>query len=221
MGGKLFFAADDGVHGRELWTSDGTAAGTRLVKDINPGRPGPDDFAPQRLTRVGRQLFFQADDGVRGRELWKSDGTDAGTRLVKDIKSGRPDLYDSPEELTSVGGELFFRGNDGVHGLELWRSDGTAAGTRLVKDIRSGRASFGPHNFKAVGRRLFFAANDGKHGYELWTSDGTAAGTRLVRDVWPGRRHGSRPDLLTNVRGTLFFVASEPRHGKELWKVVP
>src|SRR5262249_60144077 len=84
-GGTAVFRGGDGVTGRELWKSDGTAAGTVLVKDI---RPGPDYGYPENLTGVGRTLFFTANDGVNGQELWKSDGTEAGTVLVKDINPG-------------------------------------------------------------------------------------------------------------------------------------
>ena len=84
MDGTLFFRANDGEHGDELWKSDGTAAGTVLVKDINPGGSGTID----NLTAVDGTLFFTADDGEHGNELWKSDGTEAGTVLVKDINPG-------------------------------------------------------------------------------------------------------------------------------------
>ena len=90
---------------------------------------------PPDLTAVGGTLFFTADDGVHGRELWKSDGTKAGTVLVKDITPRRRCQRLRPVPLTDVGGTLFFTADDGVHGEELWKSDGTKAGTVLVKDI--------------------------------------------------------------------------------------
>src|SRR5439155_5431040 len=80
----FFFVASE-ANGRELWKSDGTAAGTVLVKDINPG---PGDSSPDGLTNVNGTLFFAAFDPTTGRELWKSDGTAAGTVLVGDINPG-------------------------------------------------------------------------------------------------------------------------------------
>ena len=146
-----------------MWKSDGTAAGTVLVKDIRPGSTGS---FPRYLTAVGNTLFFQANDGVSGYELWKSDGTAAGTVLVKDI---RPGYYRSnPRNLTVVGNTLFFTANDGVNGEELWKSDGTAAGTVLVGDIRPGSSSSNPRNLRVVGNNLFFSADNGVNGEELW-----------------------------------------------------
>ena len=78
---------------------------------------------------------------MTGQELWKSDGTAAGTTLVKNIRPGSG-TSSSPRELTNVNGTLFFVADDGVTGQELWKSDGTAAGTVLVRDIHPGSGSF-------------------------------------------------------------------------------
>src|SRR5689334_5427015 len=90
VGNVIYFIANDGRHGKELWKSDGTGPGTNMVKDIYPGVGSldPEDIYPGELTNVNGTLFFVADDGSHGVELWKSDGTNAGTVMVKDIYPG-------------------------------------------------------------------------------------------------------------------------------------
>lgn len=167
------------------------ASGTKLVKDIHRGNTGS---CPSRLTASGGRLFFVAEDGVHGFQLWKSDGTRAGTGLVKGTSSN--DSY-YPAGLTNVAGRLFFVTSDRAHGPELWVSDGTSAGTRLVKDIepggRNGSLDFRddtPPSLAAVGHTLFFTPKAPAHGEELWRSDGTSAGTRLgsASGRWRTRR---------------------------------
>src|SRR3990172_2989508 len=136
VNGTLFFMASDGIHGEELWRSDGTEAGTAMVKDIIPGSGGSAGvYSPDWVVFDGK-VFFIANDGVHGDELWRSDGTEAGTEMVKDIFPGKFNSH--PENLTNVNGTLFFMASDGIHGEELWRSDGTEAGTAMVKDIIPG-----------------------------------------------------------------------------------
>jgi ELWxxDGT repeat protein len=219
VAGTLFFSADDGTRGRELWRSDGTTAGTRLVRDIAGGAGGSLPGLFSGFTGLGATAFFSANDGTRGNELWKSDGTTAGTSLVRDINPGVDDSDPgSFSGLTDVAGTLFFSANDRAHGVELWTSEGTTAGTRLVSDINPGAEhdpSFG--RFAGIGARVLFAVEDATHGVELWKSDGTTAGTRLVRDIWPGAS-SSFPARLTKVGGTLFFSANDGARGNELWK---
>ena len=217
IGDTLYFSADDGEHGRELWTSDGTADGTVLVKDIYAGSSiysGPNSSYPGYMTAVGDTLYFLADDGEHGDELWTSDGTADGTVLVKDIYAGSSSS--SPDDLTAIGETLYFSANDGEHGDELWKSDGTADGTVMVADIRDGSSSSSPDDLTAVGDALYFSANDGEHGDELWTSDGTADGTVLVKDIRDGYS-GSYLSDLTAVGDTLYFRANDGEHGWELW----
>jgi ELWxxDGT repeat protein len=178
-------------------------------------RPGPGDSKPQELVAAEGGLFFTADDGVHGRELWKSSGTGGpGPFLVKDLRPGV--ATSSPRHLTVAGGRLFFTADDAVHGRELWVSDGSERGTVMVKDIWPGALGSGPDSLLAVGDILYFAADDGVNGNELWRSDGTPDGTFLVEDLYPGRdmlqpgRPGSSsPRRLTRAGDALYFVANE------------
>jgi ELWxxDGT repeat protein len=211
--GILFFGADDGVHGTELWRSDGTAGGTRLVADINPG---PGGSGPWNFISAGGTLFFSADFGSgSGGQLWKTDGTAAGTvRLRGGFRGGM-------SSFTEAGGRLFFVTSEGVHGFEVWTSDGTPAGTVLVKDINPNtHASSGapsPAYLASVDGTLFFTHSDAQ-GVELWKSDGTEDGTVIVADI-DAHLGSSYPYGLTNVNGTLFFFRERGAARRtELWK---
>ncbi len=134
------------------------------------------------LQVVGTQVFFTVEDS-RGRELWKSDGTSAGTVLVRDIAPGA--ASSDPTQFAVAGGLLYFNAN-GPSGKELWRSNGTAAGTIQVRDINPGSAGSNPFRLRAIGSTIYFVANDGTSGYELWRSNGSSAGTTRVKDFAPG-----------------------------------
>ena len=202
------FEAETKAAGEEPWISNGTPAGTHLVKDINPG-PGngvPPGAIPGHTAAVLNGFaFFPANDGVNGYQLWKGNGTAAGTVLVKNINPGGSSY---PYPWQTVGGTVFFSANDGTHGRELWKTNGTAAGTVLVKDINRGSGSSNPYYLANLNNTLFFSADDGTHGQQLWRSDGTATGTVMVRDIFPGQNASSYPQGFTNVNGTAFFTAT-------------
>jgi ELWxxDGT repeat protein len=236
VGKTLYFRASDGKHGVELWKSDGTKSGTKLVKDINPAAPAPintackrrkscvgsswvDDITVVGKTAAGRRIYFTAIDGKHGLELWKSDGTAKGTKLVKDINPTSAREASDIGNLVALRKRLYFSANDGKHGLELWKSDGTRSGTKLVKDIKPGKADSNPDQLTAFKGRLLFSADDGVHGTEMWRSNGTKANTALLINLEPGAV-GSEPGELTTSGPFLYFAASTPSAGEELWAVL-
>jgi ELWxxDGT repeat protein len=222
VGGLLFFRATDvSVGAANLWRSDGTEAGTFRIGNANAAGPhGGIQCARSPLSHLidfGGTLYFagHGNDGTGDLELWRSDGTQAGTSRVKDIFPG-PNSS-GPYCFVDVGGTLFFGATDGAGGQELWRTDGTEAGTLRVKDIQPGGGNSTPGFLTNAGGTLFFTASDASSG-EMWRSDGTEAGTVRVTDINPSG--ASRPENLVYAGGKLFFSANDGVRGREPWVLV-
>ncbi|MEL6439355.1 MAG: ELWxxDGT repeat protein [Cyanobacteria bacterium J06621_8] len=232
--GRLFFTADDGVNGNELWVSDGTTEGTQLLADINSGISNYGfaygSFA-YGFTALNDQLFFSATDEESGNELWVSDGSPEGTQLLLDINPGSD--FGVPNgsfvaNFTEFNDRLYFTANDGENGNELWVSDGTVEGTQLLVDINPGTSNYGfangsyASNFIEFQDLLYFTANDGENSNELWVSDGTTGGTQLLVDINPGTGnydyvYGSYASNLIEFQDRLYFTARTEENGNELW----
>ncbi len=213
--GLMFFYQNDGSNGRELWRSDGTALGTYMVRDLCPGSCGSRNWFRGPLAAVGDRLFFAANDGVHGLELWATDGTALGTILVLDLQPGWESSF--PGLLTAASGQLFFtaRGADGV--VALWRSDGTAKGTYRVSPAG---ASFASLNAIYPGPAFLYLC-DGGSGTEagLWRSDGSPAGTYFLASLHcfdPWIERAAQGALLPN--GDLLVSAVGAVGGEELWR---
>ncbi|MFN8322750.1 MAG: ELWxxDGT repeat protein [Chitinophagales bacterium] len=214
VNGTLFFHAHDGTHGKELWKSDGTDAGTILVKDITAGSADTDlDF----FVNVNGILIFTVNDATNGTELWRSDGTDAGTYLLKDIYQGSNDGigWSLRTDFVVFNGTMYFQAEDATNGNELWKTDGTTSGTILVKDIAPSNNGSDPEFFVVSNNTVYFCAQD-INGKGIWKTDGTDAGTVSVSTLPSGMYI---PSALVNVNGTMFFTVNDPfANGVELWK---
>ncbi|MEE9127169.1 MAG: ELWxxDGT repeat protein, partial [Planctomycetota bacterium] len=218
VGGLLYFSAYESQNGRELWRSDGTFAGTFLVKDIFPGkdRPGvaglPNYSFPKNMVGLGNTLIFQATDGTAGAELWKSDGTTAGTVLVKDIRPGvggnsKP-LGSAPAHLTVFGNEVWFAATD-MNLPALWKTDGTTKGTVKMKDIRV-------KELAVAGTTLFLLTDR-----ELWKASGFGASSvTRVKNISKAQLHNPLAYALTAVGDDVYFIADPTLNANRgtIWK---
>jgi len=211
LGNILFFTADDGTHGKEIWRSDGSPEGTFMVKDIYQGANGSD---PLSFNLLGYMFVFSADDGVHGRELWRSYGSGATTRMVKDIAPGIDDS--NPGWSNRLGDSMtFFPAETTEYGNELWRYD-LQYGAYLLADINDGTKDSDPAAIGSIGWVMFFSAKDGATGTELWKTEPPYKYAVQVSDIYPGEE-SSDPKTVERLGTTLFFTADDGAHGEELW----
>ena len=188
-----------------------------MVKDINPGDNG--DGASDIVT-VGDTAYFRANDGTHDWELWKSNGTENGTMLVKDINPSGSSVPIGVMDRTIVpfnDNLIFVAWNGSSTGPELWISNGTENGTSILKEIDTGDSSF-VDELTVLGNYIFFAAEDnGIYGRELWRTDGTTEGTEIVKDINPGTAD-AQPQNFYVLNDVLYFSATNSTYGQELWR---
>lgn len=235
-GYKAYFAATDATHGEELWVTDGTKEGTKMVKDIVPGSGSS---GPSHISRLNDKVLFSAVTEEWGRQLWVSDGTEEGTKLIAvtyNFGDANPQaiyqINETQAVFAAISDESAEYDPDNGPQSWLWITDGTEEGTKFVKDVKidnPGKENTNQHSpFVRVGRKLFFKADDidGHYGTELWVTDGTEEGTYLVKDInlepnadmGDGYTRDSAIDNMENFNNEkLFFKAWTMESGNELW----
>jgi ELWxxDGT repeat protein len=200
MGGYTYFIVNDdsNLGGRsisvsskslELWRTNGTNAEKVIELPTDKLDLGSE------LLATDTKVFWV----VSGSGLWASDGTAAGTGLVKQLSSIR--------SLMRFQNTVIFAGTTTANGAELWRSDGTEQGTVMVKDLYPGTGNGMNGNMKVVGNAIFFPASDKAGLHELYTSDGTAAGTHVVRSE--ANASFTSPTGFVNAAGVVYFTSND------------
>lgn len=182
---KVVFTATTSALGEELYVTDGTAAGTTLLMDINPGSANmltwTDGFT--QFHSDGQRAYFFANDGIHGAELWTSDGTIAGTMMVKDIHAGAGKSLKSLSAFATLNGFTYFIANTPANGTELYKTDGTAAGTTLVFDFRPGVYSGVAESMVVINNKLVFTGTVDGVETNLYTFDPATNGTQSLINI--------------------------------------
>lgn len=227
VAGTPYFGANDGVTGLELWNSDGTNGGTVIVKDVNPGpASGLRLGGTPNITSAGGITHFIGNDGATGYNVWRTDGSDTGTFLLRDSYHDSLFVLSEPSNLVAVGDSIYFVAPvdpDGGYLEGVWKSDGTVAGTVLVSDLGlNALVSSSPSSLVNHNGVLYFFQATRSEGDGLWKLDPLAPGPTFVKDLftdgnWPF------PVDLTSHNGVLYFAANvgsqlERGSGLTLWK---
>ncbi len=208
---RMYFSATTSYAGRELYVTNSGYL-TKIFFDINVG---PGSSNPQMLGEVNGKLLFSADDADNGIELWCTDGTVAGTGMLKDISPGKTSGFNNGTSGVKYNGKIYFSAATPADGNELWVSDGTLAGTYMLADINPGSSSSYPLHFNVCNGKIIFRASDATHGNEVWVTDGTTAGTMLLKDINPsGSSYRADYSLVSN--GLCYFWANSAGSGNDV-----
>jgi ELWxxDGT repeat protein len=209
--GRVVYSGTDASHGTEPWISDGTALGSFMLKDTNPG---PSSGSPYNFyyDSTNNVVYFSASSPGEGAELWRTDGTKAGTYLVKDINPGTANS--GPSFKGQVGAYVIFTAYTPTTGIELWGTNGTSAGTQLLGDFIVGSTGTILTGYMVMGGYIYFGV--GKKNVELWKTDGTPAGTSMVVQTSLNSNSYSI-DCFVMYGNKLYFRGYDAVNGSQLW----
>lgn len=216
----LFFAynPNDNSGRKYLWSSDGTATNTIPIKKLWNIATTSTEW-----TMYNNLLYFKAVNDDSGEELWLTDGTETGTKLVKDINTGPQNS--SIDKITVVNNKIIFNAFESTNGNELWVSDGTTLGTTLLKDLYPGnRSSRNYDSIFTVGNKAYLIAKTGLNNYQLIETDASTNGTKVITPLDATNTSsplgaGTISNKLYRNFGMLFFNAKFTTDGSALYKL--
>ena len=229
IGAKLFFSANDGNYGEELWMYNLQMNMTARIMDINPGTYSSN---PSEFGVVNQTLFFSAETVNHGTELWSHNPVNASTWRVTDLNplSGSS----SPELLEVLDGDVFFLADNGVNGKEFWIHTPANGSTSMIADINPGIGHafnlsndyFYDGTAHKIGPHILFAADNGVDGLELHVYDTFTGGltaynlntdTANYTGPWDSTGWSSPTDYL-DYEGDVYFDASHSNQNKLFYK---
>jgi ELWxxDGT repeat protein len=214
--GKLLFSASNVINGNELWTTDGSETGVSLVKDINTTSTNSSyagsNYFFKGIAASANGVVFNAITYALGAELYKSDGTSAGTALLNDIATGPDGSY--PNNFLFKNNVNYFIGDNAI-GTALYKTNGTTAGLqRITAYINRDIYYVVNYNVADNGLAFYTLGYRSSGAQELWRSDGTDGGTYMLT---PNLSYYYN-NYVATVGNTAFFIAGDDVHGYELWK---
>lgn len=216
FGNQLVFAGRTTKYGYELWISDGTLEGTKMIKDIWPG--GSNGITKNDIVVLGNKIFFSANDGTNGYEIWISDGTEEGTKMIKDIvpganNNGTAPYGSYPQQLMALNENVYFYGihQDNSNNNSLFKTDGTEAGTQLLLE-------FYIRHMELVGDKIAIFGKDPESStnspYFLWYYD-TVSGDFQNSNIMVSYDYQINSKVLNN---ELYFIGNKEGEQSYLYK---